>query len=186
MNGTRTCSVEECSAPVQAKGFCWSHWRYNKLYGDPNARFPKTPDRDRFLAKIDRSGECWLWTGELDPHGYGRFSYKGGKGFAHRASWQFFVGPLPDHLAIDHLCRVRNCVNPAHLEPVTHGENTIRATRIRVINHPACVHGHEFTPENTFIRADGARGCRICRRLRGWAWEHGMTYAEYRDRFPVS
>jgi hypothetical protein len=61
---------------------------------------------------------------------------------------------------IDHLCRVKACINPAHLEPVTSGENTRRAMR------EACVHGHRFTPDNTYVPADGKRYCRECRRRR--------------------
>src|SRR6266496_2265386 len=87
----------------------------------------------RFWAKVDRSGgsrACWLWTGKTGRDGYGRIGL-GGRGAlvrvrAHRFAYELLIGPIPDGLQIDHLCRVRHCVNPAHLEPVTQRENILR------------------------------------------------------------
>ncbi len=71
-------------------------------------------------------GECWVWVARLNRNGYGRLHHGGCERMAHRLSYEVHVGPIPDGLLLDHLCRVRCCVNPAHLEPVTHRENTLR------------------------------------------------------------
>lgn len=71
-------------------------------------------------------GECWVWCARLNRNGYGRLSVGGRELMAHRLSYEAHVGPIPDGLLLDHLCRVRQCVNPAHLEPVTHQVNTLR------------------------------------------------------------
>ena len=83
---------------------------------------------------------------------------------AHRVAYELTNGPIPDGLELDHLCRVRHCVNPSHIEAVTHRENTLRGTG--PIPHRArqshCKHGHEFTPENTYRLPNGCRHCRTC------------------------
>ena len=76
---------------------------------------------ERFWNKVNKTEGCWLWTAALS-HGYGRFG-KGGA--AHRLAWEDRNGPIPEGLVLDHLCRVPRCVNPEHLEPVTHRENTL-------------------------------------------------------------
>lgn len=82
----------------------------------------------RFVAKVDFNGRdgCWEWTGATDPTGYGRFFVDGTMQYAHRWSYETFVGPIPAGLDIDHLCRVRRCVCPGHLEAVTRRENLLR------------------------------------------------------------
>ncbi len=71
-------------------------------------------------------GECWIWVARLNRNGYGRLHEEGSERMAHRLSYEAHVGPIPEGLLLDHLCRVRCCVNPRHLEPVTHSENTLR------------------------------------------------------------
>ena len=83
------------------------------------------PISARFWAKVDKTETCWLWTGGQSA-GYGRFGFKGRPNLgAHRFAYELLVGPIPPGLDLDHLCRVRNCVNPDHLEPVTRRENLL-------------------------------------------------------------
>jgi hypothetical protein len=123
---------------------------------------------ERFWAKVDKSGDCWQWTAALNSAGYGKFSV-GSKQqlLAHRYAYELMVGPIPEGLELDHLCRVRRCVNPAHLEPVTTRENVMRGYARKT----HCVHGHEYTPENTRLvhranRPGPFRLCLACRRQR--------------------
>lgn len=111
---------------------------------------------------IARSG-CWQWIASKDKWGYGKF-HLGKDTLAHRVSYKHFVGPLPDDLEIDHLCRNRSCVNPQHMEPVTKRENTLRGIAPSAINarKTHCQNGHKFTSQNTYMRPDGDRGCRQC------------------------
>ena len=116
-----------------------------------------------FLKNVQITETCWLWTGRIDRGGYGRYGENGGG--AHRTSYEWFVGPIPDGLHIDHLCRVRRCVNPDHLEPVTCRENLMRGEGIAVKNarKTHCKYGHPFTPESTYNER-GHRMCRECTR----------------------
>lgn len=130
----------------------------------------------RFWAKVDKNGPapearpelgpCWLWTSALDNGGYPLFwvgeTMRAGK--AHRLAYEELVGPIPAGLTLDHLCSVRRCVNPAHLDPCTMGENVRRSPNTpwaRKARWTHCSRGHEFTPENTRIH-HGRRRCRLC------------------------
>jgi hypothetical protein len=126
---------------------------------------------ERFWLKVDKRGpdECWEWTGTSCGR-YGRFYIdETMKAFpAYRFSYELLVAPIPDGLVIDHLCRNPACVNPAHLEPVTHGENILRGIGPTAENAKKthCKYGHEFTPENTYSRPSypNGRECRECKR----------------------
>ena len=87
----------------------------------------RRPLRSRFMAKVAKSDGCWMWTGAVATSGYGRIGEGARTLQAHRVAYQLLVGPIPEGLHIDHLCRVRLCVRPDHLEPVTQAENNIRA-----------------------------------------------------------
>lgn len=115
---------------------------------------------------VDDNG-CWAWLGGLNRDGYGHMRFGGTKWRAHRASYEMHVGPIPAGLVIDHLCRNRSCVNPAHLEPVSDRENRMRGMGhdAEVARSGACVNGHEYTEANTYWRA-GGRQCRACARDR--------------------
>ena len=121
----------------------------------------------RFMAKIDRSENCWLWTACKNVSGYGVFSLDGKPRQAHRVSYEMYIGPIPDGLVIDHLCRNHSCVNPEHLEPVAQRENILRgkspAARCATVKH--CPQGHEYNEENT-RRYRGFGYCRVCDRQR--------------------
>jgi hypothetical protein len=120
-------------------------------------------DLRRLLEKvaIDENG-CWRWTGFISHKGYGRFRFAKNVGHAHRFAYVMLVGPIGDGLEIDHRCRVRDCINPKHLEAVTHAENLKRRHPSNLPTH--CGEGHEYTPENTYVRPNGVRICRICKR----------------------
>jgi hypothetical protein len=112
---------------------------------------------------IDPSSQCWLWQLHCFPNGYGQFHIKKKPFQAHRVAYELSIGPIPEGLVLDHTCRNRSCVNPAHLEPVTNLENCRRGARGSLTH---CKRGHEFTEENTFITTQGRRRCRLCSRLR--------------------
>lgn len=126
-----------------------------------------TPLITKLLQKVtpvNPSG-CWEWTGPTNPLGYGLInSGPTGRRSTHRASYAFFVGPIPEGLVLDHLCRNRRCANPAHLEAVTCAENLRRGVGFAATNarKTHCVNGHEFDDKNTIHRRDGRR-CRECR-----------------------
>jgi hypothetical protein len=142
------------------------------MFGD--SRLP-----ERFWAKIavDEGSGCWLWKACTDRYGYGQFrvgSRTDGSSRmarAHRVVYETLVGEILKGLQADHLCRVRRCVNPTHLEPVTQRENILRgeAAAARNAAKTHCVRGHEFSEENTYWRPDGGRECRACKRR--WARE---------------
>lgn len=119
---------------------------------------------DRFWASVDRSGgaaSCWTWLGKVSPAGYGRGGRFVGERVPHRAAYRLLVGPIPDGLTIDHLCRNTRCVNPAHLEPVTLAENIRRAAATKT----HCPSGHPYDDANTYRTRSNHRACRTCHRM---------------------
>lgn len=106
---------------------------------------------DRFQRRVAPSGECWTWTGATEHHGYGRFWLNGKMRYAHRVAYEWFRGPIPEGHDIDHLCRVRNCVNPFHLEAVTRQVNLLRGATLTLAHSRGVYCGNE--------------ACRACRRF---------------------
>lgn len=133
----------------------------------------RMPVKDRIARNIRRQETgCWLWTGSLTNQGYGSMQVDGVGTTAHRAAYQALVGPVPEGLVLDHLCRNRRCCNPAHLEPVRQRENTLRSPiALGAINAAKthCPHGHPYDDANTYVyhyRNTTVRRCRECARLR--------------------
>ncbi len=114
----------------------------------------------KFIRPVE-SG-CWLWTGYISSNGYGKMTIGKTRPNAHIVGYKLYRGPVPDDLELDHLCRVRACVNPDHLEAVTHRENVLRGIGItaRQTKRTHCPQGH---PYDTINKA-GARRCKTCKR----------------------
>lgn len=132
---------------------------------DDIARFVR-----RFWAKftVDDNG-CWIWTGAIVANGYGSFGMNNGSQLAHRVAYELLVGPIPDGMEMDHLCRVRRCVNPEHLEPVTKYENYKRGDAPGILvgwnaRKTHCKNGHEYVEGSYSVNEKGWRRCLICQR----------------------
>ena len=117
----------------------------------------------RFWSKVDKSGDCWVWTGTRDVQGYGKFWGGQEKVLAHRVAYELLVGPIPADLVVDHLCFNPPCVNPRHLRVVTRLDNSLRQ-RSALKTH--CINGHAYDEANTYFRVNGRRDCRPCIRIR--------------------
>lgn len=150
--------------------------------GESVMRSHSTPE-ERFWSKVDKSGPipasaphlgaCWIWMAHLSRDGYGRFwngemlpSGAPRTVFAHRWSYEQMRGRVPSELQLDHLCRVRNCVCPTHLEVVTHAENVRRGVGgksggARMLAKTHCPQGHPYDAVNTRLY-EGRRYCRAC------------------------
>lgn len=136
------------------------------------ARFIKKTLEELKVATIQRFNEqimpvtesgCILWIGNCLPKGYGHFSMNYKKIYPHRFAYELERGPIPKGMTIDHLCRVRCCVNVNHMEVVTRGENTLRGESVSGINSRKthCIRGHEFIGDNIITYKTG-KACRTC------------------------
>lgn len=136
----------------------------------PNQQAWPVADEERFWPKVEETDTCWLWTGILNHYGYGVFTVQALNVPAHRWAYEYIRELIPDGMTLDHLCRVRNCVRPDHLEVVTNGENVLRGVSASAINarKTHCIRGHEFTEANTIVtprkagRQRTGRRCRTC------------------------
>lgn len=196
------CTADKCERPKRRNGprtlYCERHTYYVRRYGDATKTSANSHDcvpQDveqspspcgvcgrllstvsaplRFWALVQITDTCWLWEGSLTD-GYGKFEptthiyYR-----AHRYAYEMIVGPIPEGLTLDHLCRVRHCVNPSHLEPVSIGENNLRGESIAAQNarKTICKYGHPLDADNTWIvPSTGFRRCRTCARRNTNAW----------------
>jgi hypothetical protein len=140
----------------------------------PGGSFAVHSLTDRLVRFIDKRADgCWQWTGSLHPNGYGNIGVQFGAGranrrqlLAHRVSYEIHLGPIPAGLTLDHLCRNRACVNPAHLDPVSERENILRSTGPAAVNAAKthCKRGHELTGDNLKLnKGKGGRQIRCCR-----------------------
>lgn len=174
------CAIDGCESPSKGGGGMCSKHYYRAKRGQPLTQERDLPAEERFWLQVDRHGPvpdyapklgpCWIWRGKTKSDGsYGVFSLGDDRRRrVHILAYTWANGPVPDGLVLDHLCRVTLCVNPAHLEPVTRRENTLRG-----VNPPAtnaakthCLRGHPFSGDNVYIGANGGRYCRECNRIR--------------------
>jgi len=126
----------------------------------------RRPLRERFEAKVNRTPGCWLWTGAKTSVGYGLIQDDAPSRrslAAHRLAYEWANGPIPEGLVIDHLCRVRECVRPEHLEAVSSQVNVERGPNYSS-NRSACPHGHLYGGDNVWVDKRGKRYCRTCQR----------------------
>lgn len=174
---TRPCSVPNCDRFHYARGYCKRHyglWHRGSATPDmpppiSAPRFAQT-NEDRFMKYVDKTASgCWEWTGARLRGGYAAFGAGGSKKnggrryLGHRWSYEHWVGPIPEGLHIDHLCRNTRCVNPEHLEAVTPRENVMRSENLVALNarKTHCIRGHPFSGDNLLVRK-GKRICKTC------------------------
>jgi DNA-binding transcriptional ArsR family regulator len=169
----RICKITDCAKPVGTGGMCWKHYNRLRFHGDPCAEPQYYRDPVEALrARTNRSGPipearpelgpCWLWTGSHNGK-YGKLSVDKRLMYAHRFAYEVHKGAIPDGHVIDHLCRVRLCVNPDHLEPVTNAENIERgAGSDAVRQRQAAILAHlGRCPEATRIELAAAIGASV-------------------------
>lgn len=180
------CVIRGCENERKCRGWCDGHyrrwrktgsphlWRWHGPVRQPAPKVERLPWPERFWDKVypcPITG-CWLWAGYTNEArgGYGTTPVPGrAPQWAHRVAYELCVGSIPPGLHIDHLCRVRWCVNPDHLQPVTSAVNTKRGMAPNMVAHRngTCRRNHARTPENTYVApGSGKRMCRVCTRLR--------------------
>jgi len=131
----------------------------------------------RFWAKVDKTGDCWEWTGGKIPGGYGQFWSGERQMGAHRFAYELCVGPIPSGLVIDHLCRNRACVNPEHLHAVSQRWNILLGAGNPSKTH--CPQSHPLSGENLYTPPKGGRYCRECMRQRSREWKARQKVASW-------
>jgi hypothetical protein len=167
------CSIPDCGRLVHGHGWCKLHydrWEHHQSpYWEPQ---PLSPEK-RFWAKVNKDGPipelrpdlgpCWVWIG-AKSRGYAHLKVNGRVHKGHRWAYEHFIGLIPEGLEPDHLCRNRGCVNPAHLEPVPHKENSLRGISFAAENAAKthCPKGHPYDLFNTWRGRSGKRFCRMC------------------------
>ena len=155
------CTVPGCERLRFGHGLCQMHYLRKTRHGSTDDPRPTT--EERFWSHVEKTDGCWLWTGAVGTGGYANFWDGENHVSGHRYAYRMFKGPIPEGLSLDHLCGVRRCVNPDHLEAVTMQENILRSGGPAALNAAKthCPQGHPYDEENTYFTKDG-RACRIC------------------------
>lgn len=126
---------------------------------------------ERFLKRVEVTSGCWIWKSSVDKRaGYARISDNGKQWLVHKWVWEQMGFRVPDGFELDHLCRNRRCVNPFHVEPVTHRENLLRGEGFPARNaqKTTCAKGHPYAGDNLYLTPrEGHRRCRQCNRDNG-------------------
>ncbi|WP_396127281.1 HNH endonuclease signature motif containing protein [Corynebacterium sp. MSK071] len=164
-NAGKTCTVDGCSKPVRAIGYCAAHYKRNRRWGDPLGGRRARTFAESFELYVVRTNDCWEWSGTKYRTGYTKLASGRKQILGHRWAYEHYRGEIPSGMVIDHLCRNRGCVNPAHMEVVTNEENLRRGAGYAIQNgmRSTCINGHEYTPENTYVEPNGKNiRCRAC------------------------
>jgi hypothetical protein len=117
-----------------------------------------------FWERVEKTETCWIWTGSMNGNGYGKIHINKKKVYAHRLSHELFIGKILEGLQVDHLCFVKNCVNPDHLEAVTPYVNNMRSKSQAALNlrKTHCLNGHLLEGYNLMPNKKNTRQCRSC------------------------
>lgn len=168
MNKDLTCSVDECDRPVYGRGLCNMHYQRQKRHGSTESLTPMRgkPLEERFWRLVDKTEDCWMWTGHKNPEGYGNFANKGVTWKAHRLAYTLVVGEIPEDMTLDHDCNNPPCVRPDHLQPMSRVDNVMKGNGACVRNRDKthCKYGHEFIAGISHGRP--CRVCKVCEKLR--------------------
>lgn len=143
------CTIEACEQKQFATSFCRSHYHRNRKYGDPLAGPPiavkYSSVEERFWSRVDKTGDCWTWTGPVFNGGYATFTIKKKSYYVHRLSYEWANGPIPDGQLVDHRCHNPACVNPNHLRLADKSQNNQHRLGAQV-NSRSGVRGVQLLP----------------------------------------
>lgn len=170
---------ETCGGPTSRKRYKQCAACYTRAWLSPKDKFWS-------MVKVGDANDCWTWLGRVNNSGYGSINIMGKIGspsLVHCFAYELLVGPIPEGMELDHSCKNRRCVNPAHLEPVTHLENCKRgdtgsAWALHQREKTHCPKGHPYDLFNTYYNKNGGRQCKICKSEREVFEKVGLRYLE--------